>query len=101
MLTPLFDSILFVFLDDFKRGFFREETDWGFKIGATTDNSTQAARWAKVLSVGPDVPEDDVKKGTYILVEPLMWTKGVKNDGLDVWKTDISKVMLVSEEIPS
>ena len=100
MLKPLFDGILFVFLDDFKKGFFQEETDWGFKIGATTDNSAQEARWAKVLAVGPDVPEEDVKKGTYVMIEPLMWTRGVENDGVQVWKTDFSKVMLISEEYP-
>ena len=97
MLTPLFDGILFVFEDDVKKGFFQEETDWGFKIQGNPDNSAKHGRWGKVVAVGPDVKPEDVENGDSIFVEPLMWTKGIKHDGIQVWKTDITKVMAVGK----
>jgi len=98
MLQPLFDGILFVFVDDFKKGFFQEQTDWGFKIHGNSDNSAKSGRWGKVLAVGPDVRPEDVQNGSLIFVEPLMWTKGVKHDDVTVWKTDISRVLVVAEQ---
>lgn len=100
MLKPLFDGILFIFIDDLKKGFFEEKTDWDFKMLGSHDNSAKAGRWGKVVAVGPDVKEDDIENGTFIFVEPLMWTKGVKHDDIEVWKTDVSKVMAVSEHYP-
>lgn len=100
MLTPLFDGILFIFVDDLKKGLFQEQTDWGFDLIGTSDNSTKNGRWGKVVAVGPDVPEEDIENGTFIFVEPLMWTKGVKHDDVEVWKTDVSKVMAVSQQYP-
>ncbi len=100
MLTPLFDSILFIFVDDLRKGFFQEKTDWGFELQASPDNSTKSGRWGKVVAVGPDV-SDDVDSGTFIFVEPLMWTKGIKHDGVEVWKTDVTKVLAVSNDYPS
>ena len=97
MLTPLFDGILFIFVDDLKKGFFQEQTDWGFEIHGNSDNSAKNGRWGKVVAVGPDVDEEDIENGTFIFVEPLMWTKGVKHDDVEVWKTDSSKVMAVSQ----
>lgn len=99
MLTPLFDGILFVFVEDFKKGIFKEETDWGFTLG-NTDETAKMGRWAKVMSVGPDISPDDLEVGIFIFIEPLMWTKGITHDGVDVWKTDISKVMAVSHAYP-
>ena len=100
MITPLFNGILFVFTDDFKGGLFQEKTDWGFEVKGGHQNTTQEGRWGKVLAIGPDVSEDDIQKGDFIFVEPLMWTKGIEHDGVQVWKTDSDKVMLVSEEYP-
>ena len=101
MLTPLFDGILFVFTDELKKGHFQEKTDWDFQLIGNHDNSAKSGRWGKVLSVGPDVPSEEVVNGSYIFIEPLMWTKGIKHDGIEIWKTDITKVMAVSEEFPS
>lgn len=101
MLTPLFNGILFVFLDDFKKGRFQEKTDWGFHIPGDHENTSKQGRWGKVLAVGPDVRSEDVETGDYIFVEPLMWTQGIEHDDTQVWKTDSTKVMLVSKEQPT
>jgi hypothetical protein len=101
MITPLFNGILFIFADDFRGGLFQEKTDWGFEVRGDHSNTSKEARWGKVVAVGPDVSEEDVQKGNYIYIEPLMWTKGIVHDGVNIWKTDLTKVMLVSEEIPT
>ena len=101
MITPLFNGILFIFADDFKNGLFQEKTDWGFEIKGGHQNSSKEGRWGKVVALGPDISEEDIKKGDFIFVEPLMWTRGIKHDDMDIWKTDSTKVMLVSEEIPA
>jgi hypothetical protein len=100
MLKPLFDGILFIFVDDLNKGFFEEKTDWDFKILGSSDNSAKAGRWGKVLAIGPDVPADEINSDTFIFVEPLMWTKGVKHDDTEVWKTDVTKVMAVTQDFP-
>lgn len=100
MITPLFNGILFIFNEDFSRGFFQEKTDWGFEIRGGHKNSSQEGRWGKVVALGPEVTEEDMCIGDYIYIEPLMWTKGIKHDGIDIWKTDSNKVLLVSQEKP-
>jgi hypothetical protein len=100
MLTPLFDGILFIFVDDLKKGFFQKTTKWGFQLRGTSDDSAKNGRWGKVVAVGPDVPAEEVENGTFIFIEPLMWTKGVKHDEVEVWKTDATKVMAVSDDYP-
>lgn len=100
MLTPIRNGILFVFTDTLKGKFFQETTDWGLNIVGGHENTAKAGRWGKVLAVGPEVDHEDVTSGTYIFIEPLMWTVGFKHDGVQIWKTDITKVLAVSEQLP-
>jgi hypothetical protein len=91
------DSILFKFVEDTGKGFFKNKTSWGFEVVKKQDD-TKYARWGEVLAVGKKVK--NVQVGQYILIEPLMWTLGVEHNGQKFWATNEEKVMLVSKEIP-
>ncbi|MDE1830604.1 MAG: hypothetical protein KGI25_09805, partial [Thaumarchaeota archaeon] len=77
-------NILFLFEDDFtnlndkkinQRGF-REVTASGIIVVSPTTNA-EKARWGVVIKVGPEC-SDDIKVGSRILIEKLMWTNGAK-----------------------
>lgn len=55
-------------------------------------------KWGKVIKKGPNVSEDIVV-GQYVLIEPLQWTLGTKFEGVQMWKTDESKIIAMSTEI--
>jgi hypothetical protein len=55
------------------------------------------ARWGKVQAIGPNV-DSEIKVGEYVLVEPLAHTERFKFDGIDMWKTDESRVLCTSAE---
>ena len=101
------NGILFVLLEPMtSSGHFIEKTKWGLEI--TPFNSKQSrsfsntirdrGRWGKVLTIGPECK--NVKVGNYICVEPNMWTNSFTYDGIQIRKTDESKVLLISEEKP-
>ena len=96
MLTPLRNGILFVFLDTFKNDGFKTTTEWGFEIAGDHTTAGKEGRWAKVIAVGPEVTSN-ISNGIEVFVEPLMWTVGFKHEGVDVWKTDESKILLVKD----
>lgn len=98
MIHPLRNGILFAFVDTVTNGKFNEDTNWGFNLGQSPDASGQTARWAKVLSIGPEVEE--IQNGDYIQIEPLMWSHGFKHKKTNIWKTDESKVIFVSPTLP-
>jgi len=101
MLTPLRDGILFIFLDEASSAGFREKTNWGFQLLTNSDRTNGDPRWGKVVALGEDLKDnEDVKNGSFVLIEPLMWTLGMTYDGTKVWKTDISKILAVSDELP-
>jgi galactose mutarotase-like enzyme len=105
-LRAIRNSILFAFLQkENNKGYFQEETKWGFTIAADKsrqksgfDQSVKEGRWAKVLLVGPECEE--VKTGDYVCLEPQMWTNGFQYDGIKIRKSDESKVMIISKEMP-
>lgn len=94
---PLDNGILFVFKDTAKHGMFEDVSDLGIILGRDKDSSAQQPRWIKVVAVGPDVKDESLKPGAVALVEPLMWTKGIVYDGIEIWKTDESKIMMVQD----
>ena len=100
MIAPLRNGILFVFMDKTvgSEGKFGAFTEWGFNLGVNTDDTTKSGRWGRVLAVGPEATE--VKEDMFIFIEPLMWTKGFSHNASKVWKTDESKVMLISIDPP-
>ena len=103
------NGILFAFLQGTNhKGYFEDETSWGFKIAADEDGqraghnafdeTVSKGRWAKVLVVGNECEEVEV--GDYVCLEPNMWTNSFKHDGVAIRKSDESKVMIISKEKP-
>ncbi len=91
------DSIVFTFVQVSREGFFRNETNWGFKIsGADIDAGKE--RWGLVSEVGPDVKY--VKPGQYILIEPLKWTTGIEIENQTLWRTKEEFVVATSDIKP-
>ncbi len=74
---------------------FREVTDWGLVIVSPTKNA-DSARWGVVIKVGPEVGSD-IKIGSRIFIEKLMWTNGVEWQGHEYWKTNEDKILLVED----
>lgn len=95
MLKPIHDAILFTFVDPIKGIMFVEQTVSGIFLGQSHTKTSQTARWAKVLAVGPEV--DNCDAGDTILIEPLMWTHGFNFQDVKIWKTDASKILAVME----
>lgn len=75
---------------------FKEVTSWGLEI-ISPEPSAKAPRWARVLAVGPDVDQTDIKVGSRILIENLMWTNAVEINRVEYWKTNSDKVLVVDE----
>lgn len=74
---------------------FKEVTDWGLVIISPTTNA-DSARWGIVIKIGPEVTEE-IKIGSRIFIEKLMWTNGVEWQGQEYWKTNEDKVLLVED----
>lgn len=77
-------------------GHFVETTDWGFKM-VSTEETTQNARWARVIATGPKCNED-IQPGMRILIQPLQWTNGVEFEGEMYWRTNDQEVMLIDDD---
>ncbi len=97
-LKPIKDSILFTFVQTTRDGYFRQETNWGFKLAGSDYDSTKS-RWGQVEVVGPDC--EFVKVGDYILIEPLKWTTAVEHEDKKYWRTAEAHVELISDERPT
>lgn len=97
--SPIRSNILFCFLNQTNSGSgtFTDSTKSGVLVSTILD-SQAAGRWAKALLVGPECV--GIKVGQYIFIQPLMWTTGFDFDGIKIWKTDESKILAVSDEIP-
>lgn len=93
MLELIKDSIIFAFEDAVVKGNFVEQSATGIYLGRSTHRAANAPRWAKVVSIGPDVRE--VKRGDRILIEPTMWTTGMEYDGITLWRTAEKYVMAI------
>ena len=97
-LRPLGNNIMFRFLDytGGSKGRFHDTHRSGI-IMVPSATSQRVARWGQVLSVGPKV--DGVQPGDYILVEALMWMEGTVFEGEKMWKTDDSKILMVTDDV--
>ena len=102
MIEPHKNGILFAFIDTFTGKYFDSETKSGIVLRGDAKDSAQTPRWVKILAVGPDVKKQDpeLSPGKYACVEPLAWTEGFAYDEIKVWKTDSTRIMLVSDTIP-
>ena len=96
-LKPLRNAILFQFLDDTSgdKGQFTERSRSGLYI-PTLKNEQRQERWARVVAVGPEAKGINVND--FILIEPLMWTSNEVFEGQKIWKTDTTKVMMVTTD---
>lgn len=97
-LEALADSVIFSFVQTTRAGFFRAETDWGFKL-AQDDYESSKPRWGRVDEVGPDVKF--VKTGDYILIEPLKWTFSVEFQDREYWRTIEPNILATSDTKPT
>ena len=93
MLELIKDSIIFAFEDAVVGRNFVEMSDSGIYIGRDKYRAANAPRWAKVVSVGPEVY--DVKRGDRILIEPMQWTIGMVYDGVTLWRTTEPNVLAI------
>jgi co-chaperonin GroES (HSP10) len=96
-LQPLGKNIIFAFVEDTSQGRFVPKSGGKIVIAGQNIDQNRDPKWGKVILVGPDVKQEDVKVGQYILVEPLMWSPGFEHEGVKLWKTDSTKVMATSE----
>ena len=94
-IKAIHNHILFQFLDrvNFKGQFEKETSPSGIILQSNFDDSAKEARWAKVLTCGPEVSKELTEPGCEILIENLMWTPGVKFQGETIWRTDEDKVL--------
>lgn len=95
-LRPLKNAILFVFTDDHAEGKFIPTTRSGILLTNQAYDHQSGPRWGRALAVGPEV-DKEIKRGSYILISALRWTKGFDHDGIKIWKTNDAEVLAVSE----
>lgn len=92
------DGIIFKFVEDISGGSFDNKTNWGFELKDKIDDMKRP-RWAIALKTGPKVKY--VKENDYILIENLQWTMALHYESDKFWKTNESRVLLVTEEKPN
>ncbi len=93
MLELIKDSIIFAFEDAVVNNNFVETSASGIFLGKNTHRAANTPRWAKAISIGPDVI--DVKRNDRILIEPTMWTIGMVYDGVTLWRTTEKHVIAI------
>jgi hypothetical protein len=96
--SVLEDGILFKFIETLSNKSFDNTTDWGFVVKDKTDDFKRP-RWAVAEVLGPTVKH--VQVGDYILIENLQWTNGLDYLGDKFWKTNESRVMMITQEKPT
>lgn len=91
-LKALNDGILFQFEETVnnKGEFVRNNTASGIILHSTVEDSAKSARWATVVSAGPDCKV--LKAGDRILLPALRWTTHITHEGQKLWKSDEKQV---------
>ncbi len=93
--------ILIKFVNDVADGRMMSKHGTGIILTSALREQTYA-KWAKVLSVGPQCA-DFVKVGEWILISPMMWSPGyvvaddTNSKSLTYWKTEEQFVMATSQ----
>jgi hypothetical protein len=96
-INPIHNHLLVKFLDVVAGGEFISTAKSGIMLASMSDEQGEA-RWAQVVRRGPDV-QDDIQVGTYVLLEPKMWSVAVMlEDDTKAWRTDDSRVIAVADE---
>ena len=99
-IKPLNNNILFQFLDHTggAKGKFTDRITPSGIVIPTLDSAQKLPRWGKVVALGPKAAEAGLSVGDFILIEALMWSFGTEVDGVKMWKTDDSKVLMVTDD---
>ena len=89
------NHIIFEFLDKVNSAgmFEREKTEGGIELLKSVDDSASVARWARIVSLGPECNKELQASNCEILIEHLKWTAGVEFNNRKVWRTDESNVL--------
>ena len=99
-IRPLHNKIFFQFEESIvknktgTRGF-ESVSAAGIVVMANDEDAAKTGRWAKVLSVGPNVSE--VKAGDRICIHPLRWTSMMTVDSVNFWQTNDDEVLLIQD----
>jgi len=103
MIRPLRNKILFQFLEETSgpNNTFKEKTNWGFELGSSYQETSSKPRWGVVLAAGPEVGDECNIPGTFILIEPLMWSPGFGDISSPIWQTEEEKILAYTDEIPN
>jgi len=101
-IKPIHNHIIFEFVDDTAGGLFTNKSEAGLIMVSQLDDQ-KSPRWGRVLLAGPTVHED-IKVGTYILIEGGMWTTQFWVDSdtkprQKIWKTDDTKIVATAESL--
>lgn len=94
-ITAIYNHIVFQFVDRVNsKGLFDETvTAGGIQLIGDSDKSAKQARWAKIISLGPDCSDELRHKGCEILIENLRWSPGVKYNDQFFWRTDEKQLL--------
>jgi hypothetical protein len=89
------NHIVFEFIDQVTNSgvFEGNKTDQVIELLDSVDNSASQARWARIVSLGPDCSSELREPDCEILIENLKWTAGVVFSGRRVWRTDDTYVL--------
>jgi len=96
-ILPIRKNVIFQFAESTVSGRFINSTESGIIVTSDDKNQTGSPRWVRITHVGPDVDEE-IKPGTFALVEAGKWTIGFYVDSIRYWKTEESFVMALSDE---
>lgn len=99
-LEPIENHIIFQFVDEVdrnKRSAFKEQTEWGFQLGVSLDETTKKARWGVIIGLGPEAKEDGFEVGQMVLIEALMWTRICEYKGVEFSRTDSNNILAIAE----
>jgi co-chaperonin GroES (HSP10) len=100
---PLNTKILFKFVERVHSNAFHGKTKSGIEVIELPNNQLKQNRWGEVIATGPDIADEEISPGEYILIEALGWTEGLTlnvNDDIKFWFTDLKKIICVSDTIP-
>jgi hypothetical protein len=118
MLLPVRPTHDGVFIDIVDRSVTQKDLGGGKVLHLISDDSFEGPhntmshthpgirpRWARVLGVGPDVNEDDVKVGDLVLCDTLKWGRKfpLGRDGLEIvymWRISVGDILMVNAESP-
>lgn len=96
MITAIRNHIVFKFVDkiNVNNQFVRDDSNGGIILGASFDESAKGARWATIVSAGPDTSPILKQPNIQVLIDSLKWTDASMIEGIGkVWRTDETHIL--------